>query len=154
MYNTLLEVTQISLTEHHSNMLNLTSRIAVQLQNLPKGDVNWANCKSQKPRRCLTASDFLPDDNDAAQFHKRAVQLVMEVLVRNFEALHDLQPHVPQRESPHPIKKSVVIPMEILFKDEKMKAETIDILTDLMKDARLTGEYQVRIYNGAILGCF
>ena len=53
-------------------------------------------------------------------------------LVRNFEALHDLQPHVPQRESPHPIKVS----MEIMFKDENMKAETIDILADLTLRAR------------------
>ena len=143
-YRHILLPTILCFTDHHSDMLNLTSCIAVQIQNLPEGDVNWADCKSQKPRSCLTASDFLPDDNDATQFHKQAVQLVMEVLVNEFKSLHDLQPHLPERESPHPVKKSMVVPMEILFKDEIRKADTIEILSDLMKDSALTGEHQVK----------
>ena len=35
--------------------------------------------------------------------------------------------------------------MQILFKDEKFKAETIEILSDLMKDAGIYGEPQVNI---------
>ena len=126
-------------------MLNLTSRLAIQMQNMPDGDVDWADCRPQKRRSSLTCSDFLPDDSDVVHLHKRAVQLIMEVLVAEFKSLNDLQPHLPQRESPHPIQKTVVVPMQILFKDEKFKAETIEILSDLMKDAGLSGEPQVNI---------
>lgn len=43
----------------------------------------------------------------------------------------------------HPQRKATVAPMEILFKDEKYKAETIDILTQLTQDAKLNGNPQV-----------
>ena len=33
--------------------------------------------------------------------------------------------------------------MKVLFRDEKQKAETIEILSDLAKDAALTGNPQV-----------
>lgn len=33
--------------------------------------------------------------------------------------------------------------MKVLFKDEKYKDETLDILAQLMKDAKLTGDLQV-----------
>ena len=64
----------------------------------------------------------------------------MEVMVAVFKSLHDLQPYLPQRESSHPAQKSVVIPMQILFKDEKFKSDMIEILSDLIKDAGLSGE--------------
>ena len=35
--------------------------------------------------------------------------------------------------------KSNVVPMKILFKDEKYKSETTEILTRLVKDAELSG---------------
>ena len=69
----------------------------------------------------------------------------MEILISEFKSLDDLQSHLPQRGSPHPIWKTVVVPMQILFKDEKLKAETIDILLELMKNAELSGEPQVSI---------
>ena len=43
------------------------------------------------------------------------------------------------------MRKSVVVPMQALFKDEKYKSETIDILSVLMKDAALTGTPQVTL---------
>ena len=114
-----------NLAEHHSTMLYLTSRIAIQMKNQPNGDIDWADCRPQKHRSSLSCSDFLPDDSDVAELHKHALQLVMEVMVAEFKSLHDLQPHLPQHESPHPVQKSVVIPMQILFKDEKFKSDTI-----------------------------
>ena len=127
-------------------MLNLTSRIAVQIQNLPDWDVDWTNNRPQKPRSSLTCSDFLPDDSDAAELHKCAIQHIMEVLVSEFISLSDLQTFLPPRESPHATSKSVVVPMQILFKDEKYKSETIEILSNLMKDAALDGQPQVIVY--------
>ncbi len=45
--------------------------------------------------------------------------------------------------TPHPVKQVQVAPMKILFKDEKYKADTIDILSRLCQDASLTGNPQV-----------
>ena len=61
----------------------------------------------------------------------------MEILVSDFEQLQELQPFLPSRQSPHPVHKSQVVPMEILFKDEKFS------LSQLLKDAALTGDSQV-----------
>lgn len=124
-------------------MLNLTSRIAVKIQNMPDWDVDWSDSQPQKSRSSLTCSDILPDDTDSAELHKNAVQFIMEVLIDEFPSLSDLKPHLPHRHSPHPVQKSEAVPMQILFKDEKYKAETIEILSQLMKDAALTGQPQV-----------
>ena len=129
--------------EHHSTMLNLTARIAVQMQNLPPWDVDWTDSRPQRHRSSLTCADFLPDEEDAAELHKRAVLYTMEVLVTDFKRLSSLKHFVPSRQSPHRLQKSVAVPMKVLFRDEKQKAETIEILSDLMKDAALTGNPQV-----------
>lgn len=124
-------------------MLNLTSRIAVKIQNLPDWDVDWTDDRPQKSRSSLTCADFLPDEADASELHKQATVLVMEILVAEFASLSHLQQKVSKRKSPHDTQKSVVIPMKMLFKDEKCKSETIDILSELCKDAGLTGAPQV-----------
>ena len=129
--------------EHHSDLLNLISHIAVQIQNLPDWDVDWTDTRPQKPRSSLTCSDFLPDDSDSAELHKRAIQHIMEVLVSEFISLSDLQTFLPPRESPHATSNSVVVPMQILFKDEKHMSETIEVLSNLLKDAALDGQPQV-----------
>ena len=67
----------------------------------------------------------------------------MEALVFAFSSLGDLQKFLPSRKSPHAVQKSVVVPMQILFKDEKYKSETIEILSELMSDAALNGKPQV-----------
>ena len=82
-------------------------------------------------------------ETDAAELHKRAVLYMMEVLVTDFKSLNSLKHLVPSRESPHQLQKSVAVPMKVLFRDEKQKAETIEILSDLVKDAALTGNPQV-----------
>ena len=56
---------------------------------------------------------------------------MMEVFITDFKSLK-----VPPQESPHRLQKSVAVPMEV---DEKQKAETIEILSNHMKDAALTG---------------
>ena len=38
---------------------------------------------------------------------------------------------VPEDKPPYPVCKSTVVPMKILFKDEKNKSETVNILTHL-----------------------
>ena len=71
---------------------------------------------------------------------------MMEFLVKEFKSLNDLSALVPKRTSPHPVLKARVAPMKIiLFKDEKYKAETIDILSQLSEDACVTGAPQVDV---------
>ena len=45
----------------------------------------------------------------------------------------------------HPAKVPCVAPMSILFRDEKYKAEIIEIIRQLMDDAKLSGNSQVCI---------
>ena len=69
--------------------------------------------------------------------NKRAIAYVKEFLVNNFSALKYLKPLIKQMEPIHPTSKYEVVPMKILFKDEKRTHDTIDILTQLTTDAKL-----------------
>ena len=68
---------------------------------------------------------------------------MMNFLVREFRDLARLKECVPEEVPLHPVEKSEVVPMKVLFKDEKYTSETIDILTQLKEDADLTGDGQV-----------
>ena len=83
---------------------------------------------------------FIPNEADAECLEKYAVQCMMEFLVKNFTSLKSLSHLVPPRQSPHPIQKSTVVPMKVLFRDEKHTAETIEILAQLAHDASLMGQ--------------
>lgn len=124
-------------------MLNLTARLALKIQNLPNWDFEWSDTRPQRSRQSLTISNFLPSEDDAQQLKKRAVLYMMEFLATEFKSLADLKHLIPSQQSLHPVQKSVVVPMKVLYRDEKYKSETIDILTQLMTDAQLTGDPQV-----------
>lgn len=130
-------------TECHSSMLNITARLAVRLRHLPDWDVDWSDTSPQKSRQSLTISDILPDEDDAAQLHLQATHYMMNFLVKEFKDLAGLKKYVPPRDLLHPVKKSEVVPMKVLFKDEKYTSETIDILSQFMNDASLNGDSQV-----------
>lgn len=121
-------------------MLNMTSRLAVRLENTPDWNVDWLDNKPQLPRSKLNHTHFLPSEDDARCVEQYAVQYMMEFLVENFKSLQHLSHLVPARCSPHPIQKSSVIPMKILFRDEKYTAETIEIISQLLHDANLLGD--------------
>ena len=131
--------------DHHSSMLNLTSRLAVKIKNLPAFEFDWADTTPQRLRTSLNVDDFLPSEADATVLHQRAVHYMMGFLVETFSNLKHLAEFVPEPESIHPVRKSQVVPMKILYKDEKYKSQTIDILTQLMSDANLSGQHQVHI---------
>ncbi len=124
-------------------MLNATACVAVQIHNLPPWEVDWADTQPQRSRKALTVSDILPNREDAQELRSKAVLYLMEFLVKEFPSLQDLATLVPSRSSPHPVKKPQVAPMKLLFKDEKYKADTIDILAQLCQDAGLTGQPHV-----------
>lgn len=126
-------------------MLNLTARLAMSIPNLPIWDVNWDDRAPQKSRSSLGIDDFLPSISDGDALTRAAVQYTMEFLVERFDALHSLKSLVPTPQSPHPVKTTVVAPMPILFRDEKYKSETIEIIRQLMADAKLSGNSQVNL---------
>lgn len=70
----------------------------------------------------------------------------MEFLVQEFASLQELKHHVPARKGLHPVQTPKVAPMAILFKDEKYKADTIEIIHQLMDDAKLSGKSEVCIH--------
>ena len=131
-------------------MINATSRLAVKITHLPDS-VNWDDVEPQRSRQSLTIDDFLPSDQDGVALQEHATRYVMEFLVSQFPSLKSLKKFVPARESPHPVQKSVVAPMKILFKDEKYKSETIEILQQLMADANLQGSHQVQYLESIIV---
>lgn len=124
-------------------MLNVTARLAVQIAKLPDWDIDWDDITPQRPRSSLTCDHFMPSKDDADALGAAAVQYMMEFLVEEFECLRDLKEFVPSRKSSNPIKSPNVAPMCILFRDEKYTAETVEIIRELMADAKLSGNSQV-----------
>ena len=132
-----------SFIDQHSSMLNLTTRLAVNLRYLPDWEVNWSDTCPQRSQESLTISDFPPSEEDAEMLRERAIHYTMEFLVTEFSSLTDLKRHVPSQQPFHPVQKTQVVPMSILFKDELYKSETVEILSQYIADAQLSGCHQV-----------
>ena len=118
-------------TDKHSKMLNMTARLAVEIRNLPDWDVDWNDTAPQRDLATVTISDLLPGEADGTELQKRAVHHIMHILVEEFPSLANLQAILPSSDA-HAVG---VVPMKILFKDEKYKSETTEILARLVKDA-------------------
>ena len=123
-------------------MLNLTSRLAISVRDIPDG-ADWSDRSPQASRSDLTSTDILPDVEDALALQKRALLFLQQFLVSNFDDLHELQSLTPATHSSGTVEKTEVVPMHILFRDEKYVAENVAILGELIKDAKLTGSDQV-----------
>ena len=123
-------------------MLNLTSRLAISMRYIPDG-VDWTDQSPQGSRAQLTATDILPGIDDAKVLQQRALDFIQRFLVSEFEELHELQCFIPV-SAPNPVEKTEVVPMRILFRDEKYVAENVAILGDLCRDANITGSSQVQ----------
>ena len=132
-------------TDHHSSMMNITSRLAIRLRHLPDWQFDWSDTQPQRSRESLSISDFLPSEEDGAELETRAIHFLMRFLTEELEALAGLRKYAPKQEQFHPPIKTEVAPMKVLFKDEKYVSETIDILTKLMEDGNLRGNCQVSI---------
>ena len=118
-------------------MMNVTTRLAVRIRFLPDFPFSWSDTSPQKSHQSLTVEDYLPDASESHQLEERATHYMMGFLVEAFTCLHDLQPFVPAMESLHQPQKSQVIPMKLLFRDEKYKSETIQILSQLIRDPQV-----------------
>ena len=122
-------------TDHHSTMMNLTSRLAVRIQHIPE-DIDWNDSTPQCSVDSLTINHFMVSETVGTEYTAR--YMVME-----FTALEHLKRHLPEQQQTHPVIKTEYVPMKVLFKDEKYISETVDILSTLMKDADLKGNNQV-----------
>ena len=67
----------------------------------------------------------------------------MECSVTQFSSLAEVKKLLTPKQLTHAVQNSRVVPMKLLFKDEKRKSETIDILTQLFSDGNLKGTNQV-----------
>ena len=94
--------------------------------------------KPQRPVDSLTISDFLPSEGDATNLKSRAISYMKNFLVSEFSSLADLKVFVTSTAQSQQSDPSDVVPMKVLFKDEKFTDETIDILSQLVKAADLT----------------
>ena len=117
-------------------MLNITSRIAVRIKHLPEWSFDWSDSTAQRSLESLTVADFLPSEEDGKELKKRAVKYLKQFLVNEFESLAHLKQFIPE-EAHHNTEPDTVVPMKVLFKDEKYTAETIDILSQIAEDAKL-----------------
>ena len=130
------------LPDRHSKMLNVTSRLAVKIKHIPE-DISWTDTACQRTRSSLSIGDILPGSEEGKVFYDRAMLTVMELLVSEFKSLKGLKQLVPSRTSPHPLNQRSIIPLKLLFHDEKCTGETILILQQLIRDAALDGTPQV-----------
>ena len=51
-------------TDRHSNVMNLTSRLAIRLRHFPDWVFDWQDMQPQRSRDTLTFSDFLPCEDE------------------------------------------------------------------------------------------
>ena len=58
--------------DHHSSKLNLTSRLAVKIKNLPGFEFDWADTTPQRLWTSLNVEDILPSKADATVLHQQA----------------------------------------------------------------------------------
>ncbi len=132
--------------DHHSRILNVTTRLAIGMQRIPDG-VDWSDCTPQGHRRDLTAADILPSRDGSAVLKDRALSFLMNFLVYEFRDLKELRPIVHPMQPPYPVTKTAVVPMKVTFTDEKCAADNVAILWQLVKDAKLMGNDEVCITN-------
>lgn len=50
--------------DQHANMLNITSRLAVNIRYVPDWEFDWSDTSPQRSRESLTISDFMLSESD------------------------------------------------------------------------------------------
>lgn len=126
-------------------MLNTTTRLAVKIVNLPLWEFNCSDSTPQKERQEVTVDEILPNSSDGRELYNRAVKYIMQLLVEAFPSLGSLSSCVPVENTSSP-QKAEIVPMKLLFRDEKYTDETIQILQQYIQDCALTGTPQVRTW--------
>ena len=123
-------------------MHNTTTRLAVAINNLPPFDFSWEDATPQKSRGRLEIDEVYPNVEDGRHLFQRATQYVARVLVEEFPCFRDLRRFVAALSSTT-AHKSTIVPMSLLFKDEKYIDDNIQILQEYMRECGLNGSPQV-----------
>ena len=131
--------------DHHNLMMNVTTRIAIEITELPPFEFRWDDLTPQRPTSSLSIDDILPSAEDGRLLYDRATKFVSQFLLQNFPALKGLAKMMSQLEasSEPACTKSNIISMSLLQRDEKYTDETIAILHDFKRDCKMTGTAQV-----------
>ena len=124
-------------------MCNTTTRLAIGIDHLPSYDFSWEDCTPQKMRNDLTLDEIFPIVDDGRVLFERAVQYTAQVLVKEFPTFSNLRQFVVSPDRSSAMHKSRVIPMKLLFKDEKYTDDNIQILQQYSRECNLTGSPQV-----------
>ena len=95
-------------TDCHSSMMNVTSRLAIRIRYIPDFEFDWSDKTPQRSRQSITIEDVSPSQSDARVLKQRAIQFIMEFLVKTFSNLQDLEEFIPPVEPIHPVQKSEV----------------------------------------------
>ena len=114
----------------------------MEVKHLPPWEVDWTDASPQRDTATVTISDILPSERDGLVLESRAVDFIMQFLVTEFRSLNHLKSLLPHKEDQDTCRSNVV-PMKLLFLDEKYKAETTEILTQIASDAKPTGKPEV-----------
>ena len=94
-------------------------------------------------RNDLTLDEIFPNVEDGRVLFERAVQYTAQVLVEEFPTFSNLRQFVVSPDRSSAVHKSTVIPMKLLFKDEKYTDDNIQILQECSRECNLTGSPQV-----------
>ena len=114
-------------TDVHNKMENTTSRLAVCVHKYPPFPFQW-NDKSPQMSRCdLEEKDVLPTEGDGDCLRDHMLKFIMSFIVKELKSLSHLAHFIPSHSVP-PARKSEVLPLKLLFRDEKSIDENIHIL--------------------------
>ena len=134
-------------------MLNLTARLAVQIQHLPDWEIDWNDTTPQRDPSTLTITDILPNEGDGQKLKKRAVQYVMQFLVTEFSCLNHLESFLQNKESPHCVNKSNVVPIKMLLKMKSIKQKQSTSCPDLLWMHSFQANQRYEHVRNKILAC-
>ena len=91
---------------------------------LPPFPFSWDDNAPQKSCSALKEENILPNKDDGHHLHHQMMNFLMEFFVNELKGLSDPRQFLPSKQHP-PAHKSMVIPMKLLFLDEKYTDENI-----------------------------
>ena len=113
--------------DHHNKMENTTTRLAVQIEKHPPFPFSWDDKSPQKSQSELKEEDIISNEDDGHHLYQRMLNFMMEFLVQECKCPSDLRQFLPAKQHPT-VHRSVVLPMKLLFRDEKYTDENIQII--------------------------
>ena len=83
------------LSEVHAKMINMTSRLAVKIKNIPLGGINWSDNTPQRSRSSLKAEDIIPNEEDGDTTSNRIHHEILGQQFQSFEPLSESSTQAP-----------------------------------------------------------